>query len=54
MDQAGKLRQDVHLPRGALRDEVSSRWEEGEDLLVTILSGMGQSVVLSVRAAPNN
>lgn len=53
MDQAGKLRTDVHFPRGDLRDEATSRWEEGENLLVTVLSGMGQKIAISVRAAPN-
>ena len=52
MDQAGKLRKDVHVPRGALRDEATTRWEEGEDLQVFVLSGMGQSVPQSVKAAP--
>lgn len=54
MDQAGKLRKDVHIPQGALRDDVTARWEEGEVLLVTVIHGMGQSIALSVRAAPGN
>ena len=56
MDQAGKLRKDINCvcQEGQLRDEVTARWEGGEDLLVSVLSGMGQSMLLSVRAAPNN
>ena len=54
MDQAGKLRKDVMIARGALRDKTTVRWEEGEDLLANVMSGMGQSVVMAIRNAPNN
>ena len=54
MDQAGKLRKDVVIERGALRDKTTARWEDGEELLVNVMSGMGQSIVMAIRNAPNN
>ena len=52
MDQAGKLRKDVHIASGELREKTTTRWENGEDLMITVLSGLGESVAVSMRAAP--
>lgn len=52
MDQAGRLRDDVRQPKGELGKEIETRWEKEEEILVTVLHGMGDSVAISVRSAP--
>ena len=50
MDQAGRLRDDIRCPQGDLGKEIAERWESGEDIMVTVLQGMGESVAISVRS----
>ena len=50
MDQAGRLRDDIWCPQGDLGKEIAECWESGEDIMVTVLQGMGESVAISVRS----
>lgn len=51
MDQAGRLREDIRCPQGNLGKEIVERWNREEDIVVTVLQGMGRSVPISVRGS---
>lgn len=45
MTQDGVSKDDVKVPEGELGTQISSGFEEGKDLLVTIISAMGEEQV---------
>lgn len=45
MTQDGVSKDDVKVPEGDLGTQISSGFEEGKDLLVTIISAMGEEQV---------
>jgi translation initiation factor 5A len=51
MDQAGRLRDDLRLPHGELGRQIAERYDKGEEVIVTLLCGMGQSSIISCRRA---
>lgn len=51
MTQDGTSKDDVKVPEGELGDQISAGFDEGKDLLVTIVSAMGEEQVCSGLAA---
>ena len=51
MDQAGRLRDDIRCPAKGERlgAEIAQLWEKGENVLITLLEGMGNIKIISVR-----
>lgn len=52
MDQAGRLRDDVrcHSLEKQLEKEISQMWGKNQDIIITLLEGMGQVKVISAKA----
>jgi len=51
MVDSGDLRDDIKLPEGDLGVEVKTKFDNGEDLLLTVLDAMGEEMV--VASKPN-
>ncbi|XP_071537109.1 eukaryotic translation initiation factor 5A-1 [Panulirus ornatus] len=49
MMDSGEVRDDIKVPEGDLGTEIKSKFEGGEDLLLTVLSAMGQETVVATK-----
>lgn len=47
MNQDGVSKDDVKIPESELGDQINTDFEDGKDLLVTIISAMGEEQVSS-------
>ncbi|KAJ3518670.1 hypothetical protein NMY22_g13560 [Coprinellus aureogranulatus] len=52
MDNDGNSKDDVKVPEGDLGKEIEAAFEDGKDLLVTIISAMGEEAAISYKEAP--
>ena len=52
MTQDGAAKDDVKLPESDLGKQIQAEFEEGKDLLVTIVSAMGEEQAISYKEAP--
>jgi translation initiation factor 5A len=52
MTSDGTAKDDVKVPEGDLGKQITTEFEEGKDLLVTIVSAMGEEQAISVKEAP--
>jgi translation initiation factor 5A len=52
MSGDGTSKDDVKMPEGEIGDQISSQFDEGKDLLVTIISAMGEEQAISFKEAP--
>ncbi|MBP2405759.1 translation initiation factor 5A [Streptomyces syringium] len=52
MDDGGEMKEDVKLPAGELGDAIAADFEAGKDLLVTVISAMGEEAAISHKEAP--
>ncbi len=52
MTQDGTAKDDVKVPEGELGKQIQDSFDEGGDLLVTIVSAMGEEQAISVKEAP--
>lgn len=52
MSQDGASKDDVRLPEGDLGKQIQADFDEGKDLLVTIVSAMGEEQAISYKEAP--
>lgn len=52
MTQDGTAKDDVKVPEGDLGKQITEDFEAGKDLLVTIVSAMGEEAAISVKEAP--
>ncbi|TCD69001.1 Eukaryotic translation initiation factor 5A [Steccherinum ochraceum] len=52
MNTDGGSKDDVKLPEGDLGKQIQSEFDEGKDLLVTIISAMGEEQAISFKEAP--
>ncbi|KAK9693098.1 translation initiation factor eIF5A [Basidiobolus ranarum] len=50
----GSMKDDVKLPDGDLGDKIEEDFNEGKELLVTVISAMGEEAVVSFKEAPKN
>jgi len=48
----GGSKDDVKVPEGELGDKIKADFEDGKDLLVTIIAAMGEEQAISVKEAP--
>lgn len=51
MDDAGNSKDDVKVPEGEVGDGITADFEDGKELLVTVVSAMGEEVALSYKTA---
>ncbi|KAL7748986.1 translation initiation factor eIF5A [Sorochytrium milnesiophthora] len=54
MTSDGGTKDDVKLPEGELGEKIQAEFDEGKDLLVTVVSAMGEEAALSHKEAPKN
>ncbi|KAF9460468.1 eukaryotic translation initiation factor 5A-2 [Collybia nuda] len=52
MTQDGVSKDDVRVPEGDLGAEIQNGFDAGKDLLVTIISAMGEEQAISCKEAP--
>jgi len=52
MTNEGTPKDDVKVPEGDLGKEIQAGFDEGKDLLVTIISAMGEQQAISFKEAP--
>ncbi|KAF8901561.1 initiation factor 5a [Hymenopellis radicata] len=52
MTQDGTSKDDVKVPESDLGNEIAAAFDEGKDLLVTIISAMGEEQAISWKEAP--
>jgi len=52
MNQDGVAKDDVKVPEEAIGTEIQTAFDEGKDLLVTIISAMGEEQAISYKEAP--
>ena len=52
MSNDGTPKDDVRLPEGELGEQISAAFEEGKDLMVSIVSAMNEEHALSFKEAP--
>lgn len=51
MDNDGNAKDDVKVPEGDLGTQIQAGFEEGKDLLVTIVAAMGEEQAMSFKEA---
>ncbi|KAH3686276.1 hypothetical protein WICPIJ_002773 [Wickerhamomyces pijperi] len=54
MDNEGETKDDVKAPEGELGDNIQTAFDDGKDLLVTIITAMGEEAAISFKEAPKN
>lgn len=52
MTSEGNTKDDVKVPEGELGEKLQEDFEEGKDLLVTIIASMGEEAAISYKEAP--
>lgn len=52
MTQDGTTKDDVKVPEGELGDGITKDFEDGKDLLVTVIAAMGEEAAISYKEAP--
>jgi len=53
MTNDGTAKDDVKVPEGDLGKQIQDGYEEGKDLLVTIVAAMGEEQAMSFKESPN-
>lgn len=52
MNNEGASKDDVKVPEGDIGKGITDGFEEGKELLVTIISAMGEEAAISFKEAP--
>jgi len=53
MDDSGEQREDLKLPDGELGDEIKTKFENDDQLLLTVLSSMNEEAVIATKPYQN-
>lgn len=54
MNMDGDTKDDVRHPEGELGDQMQAAFDEGKDLMVTIIAAMGEEAAISFKEAPRS
>jgi len=54
MTSDGSTKDDVRVPEGELGEKLQGEFDEGKELLVTIISAMGEESAISYKEAPRS
>jgi len=54
MNSDGSTKDDVKLPEGELGDKMQVEFDEGKELLVTVLTAMGEEAAITFKEAPKS
>lgn len=49
MDDGGDQREDIQVPEGDMGEEITTKFENGENLLITIQSAVGEEMAVGVK-----
>jgi len=49
MDDGGEQREDIKVPDGDVGNEIQTKFDAGENLLVTVLSAVGEEMAVGVK-----
>ncbi|KAG1454817.1 hypothetical protein G6F56_007228 [Rhizopus delemar] len=52
MTQDGNTKDDVKLPEGDLGEQIEAEFDDGKELLVTVVTAMGEEHALTFKEAP--
>eukprot|EP01135_Chromosphaera_perkinsii_P004128 Nk52_evm35s270 gene=Nk52_evmTU35s270 len=52
MEDSGDMKEDLKLPDGDLGREIEEKFQEGEELMITILKAMGTEQAISYKNVP--
>jgi len=52
MTSDGTSKDDVKVPEGDLGDEINAAFEAGKELIITVVTAMGEEMALSYKEAP--
>lgn len=52
MSNDGASKDDVKVPEGEIGEQISSQFDDGKDLMVTIVSAMNEEQAISFKEAP--
>jgi translation initiation factor 5A len=52
MSNDGTSKDDVKVPEGEIGEQISSQFDDGKDLMVTIVSAMNEEQAISFKEAP--
>jgi translation initiation factor 5A len=52
MSNDGTSKDDVKVPDGEIGEQISAAFDDGKDLMVTIVSAMGEEQAISFKEAP--
>lgn len=50
----GTTKDDVRLPDGEIGDRIQNDFDEGKELIVTVIKAMGEEAAISVKEAPRS
>ncbi|KAI8074341.1 eukaryotic translation initiation factor 5A [Gilbertella persicaria] len=54
MEKDGSTKDDVRLPEGELGEKMEADFEDGKELIVSVVSAMGEEHALSYKEAPKS
>lgn len=52
IDQNGTAKDDVKIPEGEIGDQIQALFDDGKEVLVTVVSAMGEEHALAAKEAP--
>ena len=53
MNDDGTTKDDLKVPDGEVGDEIKTKFEDGTDMVVTVISAMGEEAVIAVKNLSN-
>lgn len=51
MDDDGEIREDLRVPENDVGRELSDKFEEGEEVIATVLKAMDEETIISVKVS---
>ncbi|KAM0683872.1 translation initiation factor eIF5A [Mitosporidium daphniae] len=54
MEPSGDTKDDIKLPEGELGEKITEDFNNGKELLISVVSAMGEELVMSYKEAPKS